>query len=245
MKSGRVSVLLVVAGVLVTLGMVQPALAGGGYTSTCHDATGAVVPCPIKCSECFWYNTYNTNDPPAGTGLTDPAAIIRTVTSSGSLASGVPYTITITGTYSAWGTPPWPVPPLPASFSNAPLAPIFPSPSPAANGPVGLDWEFIFCSGFTGNVPVTHLPQDGLSLDGGVTFHDQDPDGCPGTLPSCENSAHQYHYTVVGQGKPFTVIKYDSGPHSDNYGQFRICIQRLSPCGYSCDKCTANCGGPS
>jgi len=240
MKTRSLSVAMAAA-VLLALGMSRPAVAGGGYTTVCHDRTGKVIPCPISCEECLWLDTYNPVDPPVGTTDADPAARTNVATTVGALTLGQPYRITITGTYSAWAPSVWPSP-LPANYSLAGSAPIYPSPVGYMTGPVGLDWEFLFCyapaGGFAGNqVPVKHLPQDGISLDNGATFGDIDPDGCPGTLPGCYTTTHQYHYSIVGQGMQAAFTKLDTGPHSDNYGRFRICIQKLTVCGDSgCDK---------
>jgi hypothetical protein len=96
-------------------------------------------------------------------------------------------------------------------------------------GLVGSDWEYLFAypnmdhGDFLASTQI-HIVFDGISLDNGATFVDLIPLG--GQVYS---STHSYGYLVEGQGMQAKFQVADSGPHSDNYGRFKICLYKLKP----------------
>jgi hypothetical protein len=100
-----------------------------------------------------------------------------------------------------------------------------------AQGYTGFDWENVFAypnnthGNFLSGGPL-HTVFQGISLDNGITYYDLTPVG-----GQAYHASHSYQYLVEGQGKLAAFRVTDNGPHSDNYGRFRICVQKLVPCG--------------
>jgi hypothetical protein len=188
--------------------------------------------CPQEtCYECLALDLYNANNTynPNVPG----SQIINTVQTTNALTLGQPYLITIKGTVSYWFANAWTDP-----VGNPEPHPMYFSPSVPSNqqGDVGSDWEYLFAypNQSHGNIFLSgpfHMPYTGISLDNGATFVDLIPLG--GQL---YNSGHSYSYLVEGQGKQAEFNVSDAGPHSDNYGVYKICIYKLKPvtsCGTS------------
>lgn len=221
------------------LGTLQRTGPGGDLSHTFQATTqgtrGGTGTCPQQtCYECLSLDSYNANDTynPSVPG----SQIINTVQTTNALTLGQPYMITITGTVSYWGS----------SYYTAPVGapephPMFPSPAvpSALQGDVASDWEYLFAypNNNHGNIftsgPI-HIVYDGISLDNGATFVDLVPLG-----GQSYSSGHSYSYLVEGQGKQAQFNLSDSGPHSDNYGVYKICIYKLKPV----TSCSGGTGG--
>lgn len=197
----------------------------GGFQATAQGAGGGSGSCPQEtCYECLYVDTYNPNDTysPSVPG----SNFINVAQSANALTLGQPYVITIVGTVSYWS----------AAYYTAPIGtpgthPMFPSPAVASalQGDVASDWEYLYAypNDDLGNIFVSgaiHIVEAGISVDNGATFNDLVPLG--GQFYS---TAHSYSYLVQGQGLQAQFRVSDSGPHSDNYGRFHICIYRLAP----------------
>ena len=121
------------------------------------------------------------------------------------------------------------------------LSPTVPT---ASQGEVGFDWEYNFAypndshGNFLSGGPV-HVVYQGISLDNGATFNDLTPLGGQGYNPQ-----HVYRYLVVGTGQKAQVRTSDYGPHSDNYGEFKVCFQHLTPCQIKDDNGGGDDGNP-
>jgi hypothetical protein len=188
----------------------------------------------LKCSECFYLDAY---DPPhTGSAPTGSPWILGPVFTSGNLTSGKLYLVPIRGAVSYWAqTGPatsWASPPATwtGTLGNPP-----PYPSPGtANGYTGFDWENVFAIPYAfSDFPIpAHLPAEGISVDGGVTFTDYIPVG-----GQVYHSNHVSQYLLVGQGKKAGFRITDTGPTSDNSGRYKICLQLLSACGSSDGTC--------
>ena len=180
----------------------------------------------LTCEDCIWLDTYNPNN------TYDPnvpgSNLINTATTPHTLTAGVPYMITITGTVSYWAYNTWDG----SLIGNPGSAPMFLSPAvPSANQTyTGFDWEYVFAypnnthGNFLSGGPI-HVVFQGVSLDNGATFNDLTPLG-----GQVYHSGHSYSYLVEGQGQAAAFKVTDNGPHSDNYGRFKICVQKLNPC---------------
>ena len=203
----------------------------GSFQATTQGSRGGGGTCPQEtCYECLSLDAYSPND------TYDPnipgSQVINTVQTTNALTLGQPYLIKITGTVSYWG----------ASYYTAPIGspeshPMFLSPAVPVGlqGDVASDWEYLFAypNNNHGNLFPSgpdHIVYDGISLDNGATFIDLVPLG--GQFYS---SAHSYGYLVEGQGKQAQFNIADFGPHSDNYGVYKICIYKLQP--------VTSCGG--
>lgn len=203
--------------------------------ATAQGGKGKPGDCPEEtCFECLNLDTYNPNN------TFDPnvpgSEIINTVQSANALTLGQPYLITITGTVSYWGFDYYTAP-----VGNPEPHPMFLSPAvPSGNqDDVASDWEYLFAypNNSHGNIfasgPI-HIIYDGISLDNGATFVDLVPLG-----GQAYSSGHSYSYLVEGQGVQAKFNVSDSGPHSDNYGVYKICIYKLKPV----TSCSKNDGG--
>lgn len=222
----------------IDLSTLQRTGPGGDLENTLQATTqGAVASCPQEtCSECLFLDSYNPNN------TFDPnvpgSEVINTVQTVNALTSGQPYLLTIKGTVSYWGFSYYTAP-----IGNPALHPIYYSPAvPVGDqGDVSSDWEYLFAypNNSHGNLfasgPV-HIVFDGISLDNGATFVDLVPLG--GQVYS---SGHSYQYLIEGQGLQARFRVSDFGPHSDNYGVFKICIQKLNPCGSISDNTSTAC----
>lgn len=185
----------------------------GGSGSPNGDTNSARGTC--SCAECIYLDTYDPTNPPSGN-------LIASTTTT--LQKGVPYLITIKGTYSVWAVSWW----VGNGQGASEAAPQYPSPG-TTNGRVAADWEYLFAwykptTPAISPLPV-HVPYQGISLDGGITYNDYVPLGGQFYSPT-----HTYQYLVEGQGSP-AFFKKNDYPTSDNYGRFRICVQKLNPCG--------------
>jgi hypothetical protein len=185
---------------------------------------------PIPCSECMYLDTHDpahTTNAPVGSPW-----VIGPVTSTYYLASDKWYIITISGDVSYWAqdtsnSPNWTSDP--STWTGTPgNPPRYPSPG-AMNGYTGFDWEYVFAIPYAKTYPPPdssfphHLPVFGTSLNGttgpyvgfvpvgGLTYH---PD-------------HVYKYYVQGIGNRASFQATDTGPTSDNTGQYKICIQTV------------------
>ena len=193
--------------------------AQGGMTATTQGGSGSPngdknsTRGTCSCAECIYLDTYDPTNPQSGD-------LIASTTTT--LQKGVPYLITIKGTYAVWPASWW----VGSGQGAVEAAPQYPSPG-AVNGRVVADWEYLF--GWYAPTPVltlpVHLPFQGISLDGGITYNDYVPLG--GQIYA---SSHVYQYLVEGQGGQAFFKKHDY-PTNDNYGQFKICVQKLVPCG--------------
>jgi hypothetical protein len=167
-----------------------------------------------SCVECVYLDTYDGSNPASGD------LIVHTNTT---LENGVPYLVTVRGTYAVWPLSWW----VGGGQGAVESAPQYPSTGGQETGPVVADFEYLF--GWYAPTPVLslpmHLPFQGVSVDGGVTYNDLTPLG-----GQTYHSDHVYQYLVEGQGNQAYFKKHDY-PTNDNYGQFRICIQKLVPCG--------------
>ncbi|HUK12362.1 MAG TPA: hypothetical protein VLW17_03590 [Thermoanaerobaculaceae bacterium] len=219
----------------VDLAMLQSLNPMAQAAATAQIEPGDLINCTPLCSECLWLDTYNVNDtydPGTGNG-----ALVNTVTTTNVLGSGQLYMITIVGTNSFWpdNSTWWEGPCGPTGKPE--LGPIYPSPGNAGgtNPWVGVDWEYMFgypsnCIGGLGDFlkdgPLFFAPDKNVSLDGGATWQHLVPYG-----GQAYNSTHTYSYLVVGKNLKASFRILDSGPHSDNFGRFHICIQRVTFCG--------------
>lgn len=145
---------------------------------------------------------------------------------TGTLEKDATYSITVEGTFSIWSAPSWlnPCTGLPET------SPMFPSLS-TANGKVGLDAAYLWtypktsgslCPGGTPaeNVPVKHAVFE-ISTDGGTTWLNLVP------TDTSYNSAHIYHYEVVGIGDPAILgFRIKDAPLKDNYGRLKISVEQ-------------------
>lgn len=182
-----------------------------------------VVP-PETCYECLFldlYNSKNTYDPNI-----PGSEIINVAQSAHVLTLGQPYLIKIQGTVSYWAYSSYTAPdgtpePHPMFYS--------PSVSSVLQGDVASDWEYQFAYPNMSHYPLfpagpKHVVYGGISINNGATFADLVPLG--GQLYS---SSHSYSYLVEGQGLQAKFQVSDAGPHSDNYGEFKVCIYKLQP----------------
>lgn len=217
-----VGVLVVLAGVVAASAQINEieqrlAVSRGGMHATSQMIAG--TQCTSLCSECFSLDTYAAVEP------TNANLIAHT---TANLESGALYLITIKGTYSVWASS-WYVAPGQGFPENAPL---FPTPG-VTNGHTYADWEWLF-GWYQPAEPqepatVVALPEPfsfrGISLDGGKNWTQPVPIGGAGYNP-----AHLYRYLVVGQGAQ-AFFRRNDNPTYDNYGMFRICVQKLTLCG--------------
>lgn len=183
-----------------------------------------VPSCVVLCSECLWLDSYNSAD------TYDPgipgSEVINTVSTSTILSTGDLYLIIISGTVSYWGssyyTDPTGFPELEAMYD---------SPHAPQTGFVAADWEYLFAfpnrghGDFLAGGALHEGAWANTSLDGGVTFLQFVPANF-----SAYSLAHTYQYLVTGRGAKAVFRLTDSGPHSDNHGRYKICIQRLAVC---------------
>lgn len=187
-------------------------------------STQCINPPILTCAECFFIDTFDpahTTNAPVG----DPW-VIGPVSSNGILMAGKPYLVTVTGDVSYWMKSWWDGATM---ITGAPgTSPRYPSSS-ATNGETGYDFEDVFAIPYLFNsYPIpAHVPSAGFSTDGGATFFDSVPLG-----GQTYHSDHVYQYVVIGQGQRLLVRRTDGGPTTDNYGQFKICVQYLKPCNY-------------
>jgi hypothetical protein len=176
-------------------------------------ADQSIRPSCTFCSECFMLDTYDPNNAPPGDLIAH---------STTTLQVGVFYLITVQGTYAVWPMSWW----VGNGQGGVEAAPMFASAG-GANGPTVADWEWLF--GWYEQTPALSfpiaLPFQGVSLDGGITYTQLEPVGGP-----FYNPAHLYQYVVQGQNAKVFFKKHDY-PTNDNYGVFRICIQKLTVCG--------------
>jgi hypothetical protein len=207
----------VAVAVTIALAGATPAAAGGdfwgGQTQGMHASTVCTPP-PISCQECLYVDTYNGSDP--------SNHIPDLEVTTGVLQSGVLYQIVISGTASYWDPWMW-ISPIGATES----APMFPSLAGDRTGPVGIDWEYLYGypdTTFTQPLPMV-FKYGLISTDGGGLFLAPTPITGQNYSPS-----HTYSYVVVGQGQKAAFHRLDLGPSHDNYGRFKVCIYRLTPC---------------
>ncbi len=214
----------------IDLGTLQSMGPGGQFNASTQGmqvSTGSVSETnDLTCEDCIWLDTYSPNNTynPSVPG----SNIINIATTPQVLTTGVPYEITITGTVSYWAASAW----LASMIGNPGSAPIFLSPAVATGLQTytGFDWEYVFAypnnshGNFLSGGPL-HVVFQGISLDNGATFLDYTPLG-----GQSYHSAHSYSYLVEGQGQKAAFEVSDNGPHSDNYGRFKICVQKLNPC---------------
>ena len=203
--------------VAIALGGATQAVAAGdfwGGQSQGMNATTLCTPPPITCQECLYLDTYNATDP--------ANHIPETKLTNGILTNGVLYEIVISGTASYWDPWMWFSP-----IGATEPAPMYPSPAGNKTGPVGWDWEYLF--GYpdqTYTLPLPGVYNYGvISTDGGGLFLAPTP-----ITGQNYNPAHVYTFVVVGQGQKAGFQRIDMGPSHDNYGRFKICIYRLTPC---------------
>lgn len=128
-------------------------------------------------------------------------------------------TLIISGTYS-----PWPLAQWSAVCKGQPEPrPMYLSPGLAAdaNGPVGLDAEFMFAAPLGSSYctypdpPLSSLSPLEVSLNNGVTWRN------PVALPDAYNPAHVYRYHLVGEAFPLQV-RLNDVYYPDNYGVLLI-----------------------
>lgn len=182
----------------------------------------SVLADPAVTTETIWLDCYDPDSHPEG----DPPVLLIFPEAQGTmiLESGLNYSITVEGTWSAWLADRWiQFPPCPYTVPE-PL-PMYPSPTAPVNGMVGLDAEYMFSwpTQYTlCDVPApSQLSRIKFSLDGGNTFNYIAP------VSDAYNIQHVYSYMVQGDGFPLIARLMDNG--SDNYGQFRIDIAQESP----------------
>ena len=184
--------------------------------------TACVIP-PETCYECLFLDSYNSND--TYNKSVPGSEVINVAKTSHFLTLGQPYMITITGTFSYWSAPYYTAP-----AGNPESHPIFSSPTvpSASQGDVALDWEYIFATPVPAGIDFSsgpiHVVWAGISLDTGANFVDLVPMG-----GQAYSSTHSYSYLVEGKGAQASFMISDAGPHSDNYGRFKICIYKLKP----------------
>lgn len=209
------------------LGTLQRTGPGGDLEHAVQSAgMHATISCTDFCSECHWLDTYgpvNTYDP----GVPG-SELINQFSTNNVLAVGKMYLITITGNMTYWANSYWTAP-----IGNPDTSPMFPSPGvPIGDqGYVGCDWEYLY--GYPNNSHGNllaggpgHLVSNGISLDNGVTFQDLTP-----VNGQVYSATHAYRYLVWGQGTKAQFRVTDRGPHNDNYGQYWVCVQFVTPCG--------------
>jgi hypothetical protein len=139
------------------------------------------------------------------------------------LEKGMPYLVTMQGTYSAWGGIA-----APGSKSGTPEpAPMFPSPQ-GANKAVGIDPEFTFAwpqGSKQERSPEPAPRRQGaieISLDGGKTWRH------PSSTAPFNATDHKYAYELMGDGNALQVRLLDN-PYSDNYGRVQILVMPAKP----------------
>lgn len=203
------------------LGVGRPSMSASGEKIRFSTST------TLTCEECIFLDTYDpshTTDAPVGSPW-----VMGPVFSNGVLTAGRPYLVTVSGDVSYWAKSWWDGA---TTVTGTPKAsPQYPSPG-TTNGETGFDFEDVFAIPyFFNSFPIpAHVPAAGFSTDGGATFFDSVPLG-----GQTYHSNHIYQYVVIGEGHKFGVERTDGGPTSDNYGQFKICIQYLQPCSNGCD----------
>lgn len=155
-----------------------------------------------------------------GTGVTQEQFFLDSssagVTSSTVLASGLPYVITVQGTFSIYN----------AALNEG--SPNSDAMFPGAVGgrvslQVGQDAETCFAKVAGGGGPaIGHQNQFQIDLGGGYAH--VEPEGGPFVSPQAN---YLYRYTVTGQGSTAS-FRINDTPLNDNYGNLQIVIQGTS-----------------
>lgn len=215
----------------VDAGMLQRTGPGGDLehavqSAGMHATVGCVTP---LCSECHFLDTYNIND--TYDGHVDGSELINKLTTTNALQNGQMYLITITGDMTYWGSSYWTEW---EGLGSPTMSPMFPSPtSPAGQTFVGVDWIYLFAypvasahPNLFASGPVFLVGNNMVSLDNGATFTVLAP-----VTGMTYNPDHVYQFLVWGEGYKAVFVVNDQGPHSDNYGRYWICVQKVTPCG--------------
>ena len=152
----------------------------------------------------FEFDTYNTDD-----------SSIEEVFDTNVLGTGVPFVIEVQGTWSIWHPSYWSSP-----CGLIETAPMFPSSAGPMTGYVSYDMGYSFsmptsslCAGYS---PPQAASRIEISIDSGATWFYP-------TLLDPYNSAHKYHFDVVGEGYPIAV-RQTSAWNSDDYGILKFSI---------------------
>ncbi len=213
----------------ITLRALQAGVASGGMSAgkmNVMSGHSACIPPTLTCGECMFLDSYNPNN--TYNEAVPGSVVVNTVTTSKPLTAGEPYLLTISGTVSYWAVSAWTA----TTIGHPESSPTFLSLAvpTGAQQDVGFDWEYLFAypnstmGNFLSGGPI-HFVYQGISLNNGATFNDLTPLG-----GQVYNPQHTYRYLVVGTGQNAQVAVADGGPHSDNYGMFKVCFQHLTPC---------------
>lgn len=183
-------------------------------------ASAQCVTPPLSCQECFYLDTYSpahtTNAPDGNPWVLGP------VYTNSVLASGQAYLITVSGDVSLWFQSVWTEA---GAVSGTPgTYPAYPSQD-TTNGNTGFDAECLFAFPGTFTVPQAFFGNQTISLNGGGAWQALPMMGGQSCHPD-----HVYRFLVEGQGQKLGFRYTDSGPTSDNSGEFKICVQKLIPC---------------
>jgi hypothetical protein len=213
------------------LGALQRRFSGGALSANAAglNAVSEGAGTTLSCSECLCLDTYDpthTDNAPAGNPW-----VLGPVHTAGILQNGAMYLITVSGDVSYWYQSVWSGTTIVGTPGNIRYPSDGQCDSSGTHGLSGFDWEYLFAFPGTSETVPQHLPADVTSLDGGVTYYDPVPLG-----GQAYSSSHVYQYIVFGQGKQAYFRVTDSGPTSDNWGKYKICIQHLTACGSNgCD----------
>ena len=194
------------------------------------DAAGrsASIACVTSlCKECLYVDTYDPSHP---IGAPDGFFWVPDMKhTTNVLENGAVYLVTVQGAVSLWYPNLW----TDAGwyyFGVPGTLPKYPSPG-ITNGKTGWDFQYLFAymsrseQGADVVLPFEYGSQN-VSIDGGITWFDPAPVG-----GQSYQSSHVYQFVVEGQGKQAYFRFCDTGPTTDNYGRFYICVQKLVPCG--------------
>jgi hypothetical protein len=178
------------------------------------------------CKECLYVDTYNATHPLGATAGSFWVTDIEHT--SAILQAGSVYLVTVQGAVSLWAPNLW----TDAGwyyFGVPGSIPAYPTPG-ITNGKTGWDFEYLFAYMSRSNLgngitlPYDYAKQN-VSIDGGITWFD------PALIGGQSyRSSHVYQFVVEGKGKQMYVRFCDTGPTTDNYGRFYVCIQKLVPC---------------
>jgi hypothetical protein len=136
---------------------------------------------------------------------------------------GRPYTVTVKGTASYYSPAAYRAPRRPLVLCGKPeLGAMFRSGG-TANGPVGVDPEFVLARPWTRS-QCSRVPGhwSNFQIRTSRYFFHPEPRGGIG---AAARSDHTYTYTIIGRGRAVSFRLVDRAGAQDNYGVFRIAIQ--------------------
>jgi hypothetical protein len=144
------------------------------------------------------------------------------VTSRHRLRWGRSYTMTVKGTASYYAPAAYRAPRRPLVLCGKPEPRALFRSAGTANGPVGVDAEFVFARPWTRS-QCSRVPGhwSNFQIRTSRYFFHPEPRGAIGDAP---RSDHTYTYTIIGRGRVIAFRLVDRADAQDNYGVFRIRI---------------------